>query len=341
MAYSMSNAIRAMVIALAVAFAALVAAPASAQQINPTAKSLKEEELLRALKGQGDAVSGRITIPDRNASALIRPDGQEWRAFKTETLPRIGAITILGMLIALCLFYAMRGKIRIEGGASSQRIERFNAFERFTHWLTASSFIVLGLSGLNVTFGRSLLLPVMGPEAFTSLSIFFKFLHNYVGFAFMLGVALTFLIWVKDNLPGAIDVAWFKAGGGILKGSHHPPAKRFNGGQKIIFWTVVLGGALLSLSGLHLLFPNLVGGGISEVMQMSVIHGVLAMVMIAIIIAHIYIGSVGMEGAFDAMGTGEVDLNWAKAHHSLWVEEEMKVKGGKIVHPAGAPAAAE
>ncbi len=57
--------------------------------------------------------------------------------------------------------------------------------------------------------------------------------------------------------------------------------------------------------------------------DIDVIHAVVAMLFIAAMLAHIYIGSIGMEGAFDAMGTGEVDLNWAKEHHSLWVEEEQ------------------
>jgi formate dehydrogenase subunit gamma len=52
----------------------------------------------------------------------------------------------------------------------------------------------------------------------------------------------------------------------------------------------------------------------------NVVHALGGIVMIAIIIAHIYIGSLGMEGAFEAMGSGEVDLNWAKEHHSVWVD---------------------
>jgi len=327
-----------MALAIGLFLSGAMLTPSFAQgPVNPTARSVKEEDLMKALKGSGDAVSGRISIQDANAATLIQPDGQSWRAFKDGTLPRIGAIAVLGMVIALGLFYAMRGKIKIDGGPSTQRIQRFGGFDRFVHWLTASSFIVLGLTGLNVTFGRSLVLPLVGPEAFTSLSIFSKYLHNYLGFAFMVGILLMFLIWVKDNIPSSVDVAWFKAGGGILKGSHHPPAKRFNGGQKLIFWTVIIGGALMSLSGWHLLFPNL-STGVAELQFHSMIHGVIAMLIIAVIIAHIYIGSVGMEGAFDAMGSGDVDLNWAKAHHSLWVEEEIKKSGGKAV-VSGAAAA--
>jgi formate dehydrogenase subunit gamma len=305
--------------------------------VNPTAKSVKEEDLLKALKGGGDAVSGRITIPDAAAAKLIQPEGNSWRDFKQGTLPRIGAISVLGMIVVLAAFYAWRGKIKIDGGASSQRIMRFRPLDRFTHWVTATSFMVLGLTGLNVTFGRSVVLPIIGAEAFTSLSIFGKYLHNYLGFAFMAGLVLMFLIWVKDNIPASVDVAWFKAGGGILKGSHHPPAKRFNGGQKLIFWTVIIGGVFMSLSGWHLLFPNLTDG-VQELQFHSMIHGVIAMLMIAVILAHIYIGSIGMEGAFDAMGRGDVDLNWAKSHHSLWVEDEIKKSKGKAVMSGGAAA---
>lgn len=325
----------ALVAAFGVAFVAGVA-PSLAQQgqqINSTAKSLKEEDLLKALKG-GDAISGRISIPDQNAAALIRPEGREWQDFKRSTLPTLGAVAILGMLVALALFYAVRGRIMIDSGRSGKTIERFGALDRFVHWLTASSFIVLGLTGLNITFGRALVLPVLGPEAFTALSELGKAVHNYVGFAFIAGVVLTFLIWVKDNLPHARDINWLSQFGGLFTKGNHPPAERFNAGQKVIFWSVVVGGALLSLSGLHLLFPNTMGSGVGDIQFHSMIHGVAAMVMVAIILGHIYIGSVGMEGAKDAMTSGHVDLNWAKEHHSLWVEREMKAKGEKVLHPA-------
>lgn len=326
-------------LALVAAFGVVLVAggaPVSAQQgqqINATAQSLKEENLLKALK-EGEAISGRISIPDQNAAALIRPEGREWQDFKRSTLPTIGAIAILGMLVALALFYAVRGRIMIDSGRAGKTIERFGAFDRFVHWLTASSFIVLGMTGLNITFGRSLVLPILGPEAFTALSELGKAVHNYVGFAFIAGVVLTFLIWVKDNLPHARDINWLSQFGGLFSKGNHPPAERFNAGQKVIFWSVVVGGALLSISGLHLLFPNTMGEGVGDMQFKSMLHGVTAMIMVAIILAHIYIGSVGMEGAKDAMTTGQVDLNWAKEHHSLWVERETKARGDKILHPA-------
>ena len=329
-----------LVVALGLALQPQTAAAQQGAQVNPTAQSLKEADLLKALKS-GETINGRITIPDRKAANLMQPEGQAWSAFKTGTLPRIGAIAILGMLVLLCVFYAIRGRIMIDSGRSGQVIERFNALDRFVHWLTAFSFMLLALSGLNITFGRSLVLPLVGAEAFTSLSLFGKLVHNYVGFAFMLGVALTLVVWVKDNLPSSLDVQWLARFGGLWHKGDHPPARRFNAGQKGIFWSVVVGGVLMSISGLHLLFPNSVDGGVAEIQTQSMIHGILAMVMVAIILAHIYIGSVGMEGAKEAMTTGEVDLNWAKEHHSLWVEEELKAKGGKVLHPAGQVAPAE
>ncbi|MCA0399368.1 MAG: formate dehydrogenase subunit gamma [Proteobacteria bacterium] len=315
----------------------LLAPPAAAQapaSVNPTAQSVKEQQLLDALK-PGQALSGRASIPNKNAATLIQP-GRDWRAYNQETLPRLAAIAVLGALAALVLFYLLRGKIMIDAGRSTMRILRFGAIDRFVHWLTATSFLTLALTGANVTFGKTLLAPIMGAEAFAAWAGFAKLIHNYVGFAFMAGVALTFLIWVKDNIPNMIDVKWFAAGGGLLSKGSHPPAKRFNGGQKIVFWSVVLGGAFMSISGWHLLFPT--NEGLAEVQWHATIHGTLAFVMLALILAHIYIGSVGMEGAFDAMGSGEVDLNWAKEHHSLWVKEEQARKGTSRISGAAQPA---
>lgn len=324
--------LRFLVTALLLAVAVGFAQPGGAQQVNPTADSVKEKQFLDALKGNPSAeLQGRVTIPDTKAATLERPAGREWRAFHQNTMTKIGAVAVLGMLIALIAFYLIRGRIRIESGPSGQTLTRFNGFERFVHWLTAACFIVLALSGLNVTFGKALLLPLIGPEAFTNISIVAKWAHNYLAWPFMLGIALMFLIWIKDNIPGMVDVRWFAAGGGIV-GKGHPPAKRFNGGQKIVFWTVVLGGAALAVSGIYLLFPA-TAGGVLNLQFWNVVHGIVGVLMVAAILAHIYIGTIGMEGAFDAMGSGEVDLNWAREHHSLWVADEMKkghVHGGKL-----------
>ena len=306
----------------AFALALVLAHPAAAQlSFKPTAEAVQEDKLLNALK-EGDKITGRITIPDPMAASLIQPAGRDWRDFHRSKLPIIGGVAILGMLAVLAIFLMVRGRIRIHQGFSGKTILRFASFERFTHWLTASCFIVLALSGLNISFGRILILPLFGPEAFATMSAYAKLAHNYLAFPFMLGLVIMFLIWIKDNIPGKIDLQWLKQGGGILFKGQHPPAKRFNAGQKGIFWIVIIGGSLMSVSGWFLLFPYL-PANVTALQFWTVIHAVIAMLFIAAMLAHIYIGSIGMEGAFDAMGTGEVDLNWAKEHHSLWVEEEQ------------------
>lgn len=310
--------------ALCAAFALLflLAQPAAAQlSFNPTAESVHEDQLLKALK-EGDKITGRISIPDAMAASLIQPAGRDWRDFQRRTMPIIGSITILGMLAVLVIFLAVRGRIRVDQGFAGTKILRFASFERFTHWLTASCFIFLALSGLNISFGRILILPLFGANGFATLSAYAKLAHNYLAFPFMLGLVIMFLIWVKDNIPGKIDLEWLMQGGGLLSRAKHPPSPRFNAGQKGIFWIVIIGGALMSVSGWFELFPYL-PGDVTTMQFWTVVHAVIAMFLIAIMMAHIYIGSIGMEGAFDAMGTGEVDLNWAKENHSLWVEEEQ------------------
>jgi formate dehydrogenase subunit gamma len=311
---------RALCAAMALLF--VLAQPAAAQlSFRPTAESVHEDQLLNALK-EGDKITGRISIPDNMAANLIQPAGRDWRDFQRSELPVIGGITIIGMLAVLAIFLMVRGRIRIDQGFSGTKIVRFGGLDRFTHWLTASCFVILALSGLNVSFGRILILPLFGPEAFSTLSAYAKLAHNYLAFPFMIGLIMMFLIWIRDNIPGKLDLEWLKEGGGLLSKGRHPPAPRFNAGQKGIFWIVVLGGALMSVSGWFQLFPYL-ADNVTALQVWTVIHAVIAMLLIAAMMAHIYIGSIGMEGAFEAMGTGEVDLNWVKEHHSLWVEEQL------------------
>lgn len=318
---------RYIIVGLALTFAVAVAAPALGQQpsqVNPTASSVKEQQLLDALRapgpGGGGAISGRVSIPDAKSGTLIQPAGQTWRQFHEVTLHWIGAIAILGMLAAIVLFYLVRGMVKIEGGRSGRTIVRFNAFERFVHWMTATCFVVLALSGLNITFGKSLLLPLLGPDTFAAWSQWGKYAHNYLSFPFTIGVVLILLMWIANNIPNSTDMAWIKRGGGLF-GNDHPPAYKFNAGQKLIYWIVVIGGGLSAVTGYILMFP-FYATDMSGMQTAQVLHGVVGALFVAAMLAHIYIGTIGMEGAFEAMGTGEVDENWAKQHHSLWAEQE-------------------
>ena len=308
-----------------------IAVPVAAQQpssVNPTASAVQEDQLFQKMR----QIDGRCTLPDQKACLLEQPRGRDWRGFSQVTLPWIGAIAILGMLAVLVLFYLIRGMVRIEAGRSGRVLVRFNAFERFVHWMSAVCFIVLALSGLNITFGKQLLLPLLGPEAFTALSQWAKYAHNYLSFPFTLGVVLILLIWLAGNIPNRIDVEWLKKGGGIV-GHEHPPARRFNAGQKLIYWIVVIGGGAVAVTGYILMFPFYGGVGIAGMQTAQIVHGIVAVLFVAAMLGHIYIGTIGMEGAFEAMGTGTVDENWAEQHHSLWLEKEAQkghVKGGGV-----------
>jgi formate dehydrogenase subunit gamma len=199
-------------------------------------------------------------------------------------------------------------------------------FERFIHWMTAVCFIVLAISGLNITFGKLTLLPLIGPDAFTGWSQYAKYAHNYLSFPFTIGVVVIFLMWVGGNIPNRVDARWLREGGGIFDDRKHPPAYRFNAGQKMIYWIVVLGGTAMAISGYLLMFP-FYATGVQGMQLAQVVHGVVAVLFVAAMLAHIYIGTVGMEGAFEAMGSGEVDANWAREHHALWLEQEQARTG--------------
>jgi formate dehydrogenase subunit gamma len=311
-------------IIIGLAFLTMIAAmPVRAQQPgpdgapNPTASVESEQKLLQQLP----RIEGRIDIPNPREHVLEQPAGRLWDHFHQVTLRWLGAIVILGMIVALGAAYLIMGRIRISKGRSGQKVLRFSSFERFSHWLTAISFVVLGLTGLNITFGKILLLPVIGPEAFSGVSQYAKYVHNYVSASFVIGLALIVVLWVKDNLPQKVDIDWIKQGGGFIK-SKHAPSGRFNPGEKLVFWFALGAGVAVIISGYLLIFPFYVTD-IAGMQIAQVVHAVIAVLFVAVIIAHIYIGTLGMEGAFEAMATGEVDLNWAKEHHDLWIEEQL------------------
>jgi formate dehydrogenase subunit gamma len=278
---------------------------------------------------------GRIDIPDTKAGVLIQPAGRTWDYFHEVLLRWSGAIVILGMIAVLGVAYLIIGRLPISEGRSGRKILRFGAIERFAHWLTAVSFVVLGLTGLNITFGKVLLLPVVGPDAFSSISQWAKYIHNFTSAAFVVGLVLIIVIFFRDNLPEKVDIDWVKQGGGFIK-SKHAPASRFNFGEKLVYWLSLLAGVAVSVSGVLLLFPFF-GTDILDMQLAQVVHAIVAILFIALILGHIYIGTLGMEGAFEAMGTGEVDLNWAKEHHDLWLARQFKKERGPG-QPSATPA---
>ena len=250
----MANQISRLMVALGLVLSLTIVAPQAVAQVNPTAESVTEDALFDAL-GTGGNVTGRISIPDQHAGQLIAPDNRAWASLQGDTLHTLSIWAVIGMVALLTLFYLVRGKIRIDSGMSGRKILRFNGVERFAHWTLASTFIILALTGLNIIIGRTILLPFIGENAFGTLSAWGKIAHNFLAWPFMVALVMIVVLWVIHNIPNRVDLQWLKQGGGLLKKGLHPPAKKFNAGQKIIFWSVVIGGAALSFTGVMLLFP--------------------------------------------------------------------------------------
>ena len=328
------------------------AAPPSGQL--GTLGGVSDPELWRALRYDTADISTQQRGPA--GAVLVQDGGMTWLEFRDGPLRTYGGWLLLGTLAALALFYVIHGRIKIDDGAAGTTVTRFKAIERFGHWLLGGSFILLGLTGLLVLFGRVFLAPTLGKKVNAALLIWSKWVHNNVAWAFIAGLVMIFVMWVVHNIPNRTDLVWLSKGGGLLFGHAHPPAKKFNAGQKIIFWSVVLFGGSIALTGVSLLFPfelplfaksfewlNAIGApgwvgmdplptvlAPQEEMQLAQAwHAILAFVLMAIVFAHIYIGSVGMEGAFDAMGSGEVDEAWAEQHHSIWLEELKQAEAAK------------
>jgi formate dehydrogenase subunit gamma len=312
-----------------------------------------DPDLWRAYRYSSADISTQTRGPA--ATTMIQERGMWWLEFREGPLLQMTAYLLGGTLLALALFYLIRGRIHIHGEKTGRTITRFKAFERFGHWLLASSFLLLGLTGLVSLLGRKVLIPAFGHDAFSSLAIASKWVHNNVSWAFIVALGIVFVVWVVHNIPDRTDLRWMAKAGGLF-GGEHPPAKKFNAGQKLIFWAVIVLGSSIAVSGISLLFPfefNMFGHTFSlinswgvpgwfgladlpypllphEEMQFAQLwHVIVSLVLTAIIFAHIYLGSVGMEGAFDAMGKGEVEEQWAREHHSIWADEVLKSKSSK------------
>ncbi|WP_075222931.1 formate dehydrogenase subunit gamma [Acuticoccus yangtzensis] len=323
------------------------------------ADGVNNRETYRAIRLGTEDV--KTSAPNPVSRVLIQTGGMDWLNWREGPIRTYGGYFLLGVIALLAVFFLIRGRIRIAAGKSGRTILRFTFIERFAHWLLAGSFVLLALTGLFLLFGRNYLIDVMGHDAYSAGAVATKWVHDNVSWAFMVALVLVFFFWVWHNIPSPRDWQWFKMGGGIV-GKGHPHSEKFNAGQKVIFWGTILLGFSVSLSGLSLLFPfelplfaktfsiiestglpGLFGFSLpvelapQEEMQFAQIwHLIVAFLMMAMILAHIYIGSIGMEGAFDAMGDGKVDYNWAKEHHDLWVARREKKAAAKAAKRGGA-----
>lgn len=277
-------------------------------------------DLWRAVRQRGGVDPMADTqVKGMDSEILINAHGEDWRRFRMEQLvPKVG-MTLAGVLGVIILFHLIKGGLKIEGGRSGKFLLRFREVDRVLHWAVAVIFIFLAVTGLILLGGRSLLIPLIGKEAFSVLASACKEGHNLFGPLFLVGVIGLFIRFVSKNFLGKGDIGWiFKAGG--LLGGKHPTAGFFNMGEKIWFWMVILIGLVVSITGLALEFSFF--GGTRELMELAlVLHGVGATLLIIGSFGHIYIGTAGMKGSLESMTTGYVDLNWARQHHDQWAEE--------------------
>lgn len=274
---------------------------------------------------------GYTSVKGRETDVLIQPSGTLLPGQKSITagenwrLARVPLATVGGAIIALTLlvlfgYWSWKGSIGVHERASGRYIQRFSDLERGAHWTMGLSFVVLAITGLVITFGKTLLLPVLGYTIFAWLANFAKNLHNFTGPIFAVALPVFIVLFVRDNLPKAYDVEWVKKAGGMLSGEH-VPSGRFNAGEKALFWTLVfVFSTILVVTGLILNFPNF-DQSRSTMQMTNVIHLVVGLLAIAMSCFHIYLGSVGMKGAFEAMRYGYVDETWAKEHHQYWYED--------------------
>jgi formate dehydrogenase subunit gamma len=280
------------------------------------------------------------SLPVLEAGVLIQPKtqfpgqarattaGQAWREYRNGPLTMWGGWLLLLAVAGVAAMYFVRGPIRLNAPRTGRLIERFTSFERATHWTMAISFVLLAASGLTILFGKYILMPVFGHTLFGWLSYLLKNIHNFAGPVFAVSVLVAFVVFVKDNFPSLSDLKWFATFGGLLSGKHNS-AGRFNAGEKLWFWigmTVI--GLTMTASGfvLDMLVPN-IDYTRANMQIADIVHVIGAVLLVAMAFGHIYMGTVGMEGAYDAMRTGYVDDTWAKEHHDEWYAD---IQSGKV-----------
>jgi formate dehydrogenase subunit gamma len=327
------------------------AEPGYATQTNAERAQVQPGNNAPMWRAVGAGVTGYSSLPKSEAPEagnLIQPfvqypgsmltnAGEAWRQVRNQWIIPYGGALILIALGAVGIFYWRKGTIQLHGAETGRKIERFTAFERSAHWANAIAFCILAISGLVMAFGKFFLHPVIGGTLFGWLTYVLKNLHNFAGPVFAVSLVVVFITFVRDNLPSKEDITWLLKGGGLFSGQE-VPSHRFNAGEKVIFWGgVFLLGIIVVGSGLFLdkLLPSLIyERGSMQIAHM--IHAVAAVFMMALFIGHIYLGTVGMAGAYKAMKTGYVDETWAKEHHELWYDD---VKAGKIPAQRTQPAA--
>jgi formate dehydrogenase subunit gamma len=303
------------------------------QQKQQVAQPLNNQPVWKEIRSGEPQVT---TVRGREANVLIQPEGQTWRALRVP-IATAGGWLLAVVWLGLMGFYAWRGTIDLHGRPTGRMIERFSAVKRITHWSTAITFVVLAATGLVVTFGKAVLLPLIGYTLFSWLATLTKLVHNFTGPLFTVALPVLIVLFVADNLPKAYDWAWLAKLGGMLdrSGKSDVPSGKFNAGEKAVFWLMVCALSLtLVVTGLILDFPNF--DQTRGTMQLAnLIHMGAALLAVVLASVHIYMGTLGVRGAYEAMRYGYVDETWAKEHHEYWYNDVAAGKVDRAAAPTG------
>jgi len=313
--------------------------PGYAEQTNAQRAQVQPGNNAPIWRQVGQGVSGTVNFPYPEYGTLIQPTvkyplvrettaGEAWRQVRNRWILPYGGSLLLIVALALAIFYFTKGPLGHPSRPGGRRIERFTPFERAAHWANAGAFTALAVSGIVMAFGKFFVLPVIGTALFGWLTYALKNLHNFVGPLFAVSLLIVIVTFVKDNIANRADVNWLLKAGGMLS-EHEVPSHRFNAGEKGMFWWgVTVPGLVVVASGLVL--DKLIPGWTAMRGDMHVahmVHASMALWMMAVLAGHIYMGTVGMHGAYQAMKTGYVNDDWAKEHHELWYDD---IRAGKI-----------
>lgn len=321
---------------------AFAQSPAVSQKDAASARAQQEQQIAQPLNNQpvwSEIRSGapQVTqVRGRETNVLIQPQGQTWRAAHVLLVSIGGSIVVLALL-GLAGFYLIRGELKGDGTRRGKMIERFSPPDRWAHWLLAITWVALAITGLIMSLGKTILLPLIGYTLFSWLAILSKTVHNFIGPVLIVAVPWLFIRFVRNNGIGMDDLRWFVNIAGYFKG-HEYPSHKFNAGEKLVFWFVlVVLSTILIVTGLVLVFPNFDQG--RQAMQLAnLVHIAAAYAAIGLALVHVYLGTIGMEGAYRAMRYGYVDESWAQHHHLRWYEDVMGGKSHeKVVDVSAAP----
>ena len=283
--------------------------------------------------------SNYTNIPGREAGVLIQPQarfpgqdgmstaGEAWRNFRNGPITFYGGWLIVLAALGIAAFYFTKGPLKLHEKPTGRLMARFSSVERWAHWTVAISFCVLAVTGMLILFGKHVVLPVIGHTLFSWLTSLAKNLHNFLAPLFIVSLVTMILVYIRDNFPAKGDLKWFAGAFAMFWSGKHVPSGRFNAGEKAYFWGGVVALCItLSVTGAIMLFPNFEQLR-TTMQQVNVVHAVCAVCMILLALGHIYVGTIGVEGAYGNMRDGVTDESWAKEHHELWYND---VKSGKI-----------